>query len=616
MVDGSESTVPNFFCRPGKGRRFAKTNGNGEGRNLNSSSDTSAAGSAGHEEQEAPRLAFLRDIVDHHTKARDIRNTLARLEKTTNAWNVPMPGRSPQNQASKAPTATVNQQSASGSTAASYKSEGGVSASSKASDSTAATAASEGNTSYTTASTPLSSRTPSERSPTPPLPPPETTYNAPQALSSSQSPADLPPLSDGTYTSRPSHQQRGGTNPNPLQHNDEEKEEKMEKEKEEEPPWFSQLASLPHLRSAGIPLLQPSVPGASVQNRTLPAAPSTSAKLLMAASSTTPSRTLSDVASLPRLAASINGALPMQQSKDLETSLEEQDLQPLQPPDNFAMVNSWLYRSSFPKKKHFPFLRTLGLKSVLTLILEEYPEQNTEFLDDEGITFYQFGIPGNKEPFVQIPDDKIAAALVTMLDRRNHPMLVHCNKGKHRTGCLIGCLRKLQSWSLTTIFDEYRRFSFPKSRSMDQEFIELFDETEVWRMYRDHSSPEEITMWLPRWAVLDAGREMLGIAGTRDEDLAEGRQQHSEQHEGGHGERCDAPASTLGTIEAEDPLLQARKTLGNPHGASSGHEDGTLSASDGWQNQSNLPDDRDRGTSLLSDMTHNLGRRPIHMRGM
>jgi hypothetical protein len=37
----------------------------------------------------------------------------------------------------------------------------------------------------------------------------------------------------------------------------------------------------------------------------------------------------------------------------------------LVPPDNFAMVSSFVYRSSFPKKKHFEFLKTLGLKSVL-----------------------------------------------------------------------------------------------------------------------------------------------------------------------------------------------------------------------------------------------------------
>jgi len=31
-----------------------------------------------------------------------------------------------------------------------------------------------------------------------------------------------------------------------------------------------------------------------------------------------------------------------------------------------------------------------------TLILEEYPEQNTKFLDEQGIKFFQYGIPGNK----------------------------------------------------------------------------------------------------------------------------------------------------------------------------------------------------------------------------
>ena len=154
-------------------------------------------------------------------------------------------------------------------------------------------------------------------------------------------------------------------------------------------------------------------------------------------------------------------------------------------------------------------------------------------------------------------------------------MLIHCNKGKHRTGCLIGCIRKIQRWSHTymhvhhiyiyniytytiskcmciciyvyphtcacecytcrkllriyildkntckqiymylhtfthmhvhiyahifiythiyiciyiyiymyvyiyrSICDEYRRFSYPKSRTSDQQFIELFDVSQV-----------------------------------------------------------------------------------------------------------------------------------------
>ncbi|PVU85739.1 hypothetical protein BB559_005602 [Furculomyces boomerangus] len=145
------------------------------------------------------------------------------------------------------------------------------------------------------------------------------------------------------------------------------------------------------------------------------------------------------------------------------------------PPENFAMVAPNIYRGGMPKKKNQPFLEKLGLKSILTLILEEYPVQNQSYLKKNNIKLFQFGVAGNKEPFVDIPEDVMVKAVLTLLDTRNHPILIHCNKGKHRTGCLVGCMRKIQGWSYTSIFDEYRRFSAPKSRSMDQQFIELFD---------------------------------------------------------------------------------------------------------------------------------------------
>lgn len=46
---------------------------------------------------------------------------------------------------------------------------------------------------------------------------------------------------------------------------------------------------------------------------------------------------------------------------------------------------------------------------------------------------------------------------------------------KHRTGCLVGCLRKLQKWCLSSVFDEYQRFAAAKARVSDQRFMELFD---------------------------------------------------------------------------------------------------------------------------------------------
>mmetsp|Transcript_32286 Transcript_32286/g.52162 ORF Transcript_32286/g.52162 Transcript_32286/m.52162 type:complete len:170 (-) Transcript_32286:465-974(-) len=143
------------------------------------------------------------------------------------------------------------------------------------------------------------------------------------------------------------------------------------------------------------------------------------------------------------------------------------------PPVNFAMVARGVYRSGYPNKKNIAFLKKLGLKSVLYLCPEDHAL--VEFFSSSSIKLFQFGIKGNKEPFVDIPEDRVREALVVLLDTRNHPILIHCNKGKHRTGCVVGCLRKVQNWSLTSIFDEYRRFAGSKVRILDQQFIELFN---------------------------------------------------------------------------------------------------------------------------------------------
>jgi len=120
---------------------------------------------------------------------------------------------------------------------------------------------------------------------------------------------------------------------------------------------------------------------------------------------------------------------------------------------NFAQVCPGIYRSSFPTKKNFKFLKHLGMRSILTLVLEDYTEANKQFNKENGIKLLQFGVPGNKEPFVDIPEHHIRSALTELLDERNHPILIHCNKGKHRTGCLVGCLRKLCRWNLCTILE-------------------------------------------------------------------------------------------------------------------------------------------------------------------
>ncbi|EYU27740.1 hypothetical protein ABFS82_13G128800 [Erythranthe guttata] len=145
------------------------------------------------------------------------------------------------------------------------------------------------------------------------------------------------------------------------------------------------------------------------------------------------------------------------------------------PPLNFSMVDYGIFRSGFPDTPNFPFLKTLGLRSIIYLCPEPYPASNIEFLNANGIRLFQFGLEGSKEPFVNIPDAIIHRALEAVLDERNHPLLIHCKRGKHRTGCLVGCLRKWQNWCLSSIFDEYVRFAADKARVSDQRFVELFD---------------------------------------------------------------------------------------------------------------------------------------------
>jgi len=143
------------------------------------------------------------------------------------------------------------------------------------------------------------------------------------------------------------------------------------------------------------------------------------------------------------------------------------------PPVNFAMVEKGVYRSGYPSERNFDFLKKLKLKSILYLVPEDRGQSYRNFVHDMGIRIFDYGMEGNKEPFLEIPEETVRDALSVILDSRNHPILIHCNKGKHRTGCVVGILRKIQNWSLTSVFDEYRRFAGTKARMLDQQYIEL-----------------------------------------------------------------------------------------------------------------------------------------------
>ncbi|KAL7591803.1 tyrosine-protein phosphatase DSP1 [Lactuca sativa] len=145
------------------------------------------------------------------------------------------------------------------------------------------------------------------------------------------------------------------------------------------------------------------------------------------------------------------------------------------PPFNFGVVDDGIFRSGFPDTTNLSFLKTLGLRSIIYLCPEPYPEENLEFLNANAIQLHQFGIQKSKNPIMEIQEIKICDALKVLMDPKNRPVLIHCKRGKHRTGCVVGCFRKLKNWGMSAIHEEYKHFAGDKSRVSDQKFLETFD---------------------------------------------------------------------------------------------------------------------------------------------
>ncbi len=161
-------------------------------------------------------------------------------------------------------------------------------------------------------------------------------------------------------------------------------------------------------------------------------------------------------------------ALPALDVLSTSTTIQDDKSQPPTPdgsglPVNFQTIApGQLYRSSYPLYAHFQTLADYELKSIVTLVAEPLP-------------FDQIPILANKDPKIYTPDETVNKVLDLILDPANYPMLIHCNKGRHRTGTMVACFRKVTGWTLEDCIEEYERYSRPKDRALDKIFIERYD---------------------------------------------------------------------------------------------------------------------------------------------
>ncbi|GLD91572.1 hypothetical protein PINS_up000105 [Pythium insidiosum] len=149
----------------------------------------------------------------------------------------------------------------------------------------------------------------------------------------------------------------------------------------------------------------------------------------------------------------------------------------MNPPLFFEIVEHQVYRSNKCDSSSFPFLVTLQLNTVVYLSYDELSRELVDFFKEREINVIHLGLKyRTSTPWKGISESMAKEAIEYILDQRRHPIMVMCKTGVHFAGTVIGCLRRLQNWSLTATIDKYRNLaSSVKTRFENEQFIELFD---------------------------------------------------------------------------------------------------------------------------------------------
>lgn len=161
-------------------------------------------------------------------------------------------------------------------------------------------------------------------------------------------------------------------------------------------------------------------------------------------------------------------------------------------------------------------------------------------------------MPAHKEQSgKRISYDDLAQIMRLIRNPCNHPVLIHCNKGKHRTGCIVAAFRALAAFDDRTdwappangdILSEYRRFSAPKNRALDEEFIAKLSPQRVYLALGsapdfvqptktpNPEDPNDLFGLIEEWSRTEPGVKYVSAATAQGDKRQEG--------EGGVREAC------------------------------------------------------------------------------
>jgi tyrosine-protein phosphatase SIW14 len=125
---------------------------------------------------------------------------------------------------------------------------------------------------------------------------------------------------------------------------------------------------------------------------------------------------------------------------------------------NFHQLNDWLYRGGQPTPEGLQQLKELGVRTVVCLRwTSSVIVQERHLVSEFGMEFCSFRLN-----YWELPSDEVVEEFLYLMDNRDkHPLFLHCQHGKDRTGLLIAYYRMArENWTAARAYSEMKQYGF------------------------------------------------------------------------------------------------------------------------------------------------------------
>lgn len=178
-------------------------------------------------------------------------------------------------------------------------------------------------------------------------------------------------------------------------------------------------------------------------------------------------------------AAAASAAASAARASPLQQNPYNPKLPPLIPPFRFCMIEQGIYRGAYPSLKNLRFIKRLKLNTIISLISLDKNETTTdltEFCEYENIKHIVHNVSKYDDDKFSHTPQLTSTLLSLLINIQFHPLYIHCRDGAHNTGIVIMCLRKLQNWTESCIYDEFIRYTKSNDISFkEKQFVESFN---------------------------------------------------------------------------------------------------------------------------------------------